>query len=344
MDGTPATATDIGLHHLTTHKFDLVISGPNVGRNTSAAYITSSGTVGAAMEAVVSAGMKAIALSFAYFDGNKYVDESLLDLAAERSCSVIDYLYHNWNPDTQLYSVNVPLKNSLSKSTKAIYTSILENQWCSVYAGGRDADVGHDVDSEGEGITFKWQPDFSSQRQAIYDSPEDSLNDGRAIENGLISVTPLRAVFHQVSGLIGELALSDDVEKTTADVSLKPTAKSSEELKSDVEGTLLLTIPPQDYIYGPLTTAIRNRLPNVKVMKTMKDTEPGKYNKLLHYGDYEHIDMDKLVEGGAYFANTYVYRKASFDSKTLLITHYPLLRCQEPRISSCVGVFGDFQH
>lgn len=309
VDGTPATATDIGLHHLTSHKFDLVISGPNVGRNTSAAYITSSGTVGAAMEAVVSAGVKAVAVSFAYFEGNKYVDEELLHRASERSCRVIEYLYNHWNIDAQLYSINVPLKQSLNESTRAVYTHILENKWSSVYGAGRDADVKHDVDSEGEGITFKWQPDFLAQRQAIFDSPENSMNDGRVIEKGLISVTPLRAVFHQISQLVGELDLN------LSEAEGKPSKKSQtnaikNDLKSDAEGTLLLTLPSQEYIHKPLVSAINSRLPNVKIVDSMPAKSSKTSKKVLHYGDYEHIDIDKLVEGDTYFANTYIYRKA----------------------------------
>lgn len=50
-NGTPATCTDIGVNHMCGGRdnVDLVISGPNVGRNSSALYALSSGTVGGAM-------------------------------------------------------------------------------------------------------------------------------------------------------------------------------------------------------------------------------------------------------------------------------------------------------
>ncbi|SCU93252.1 LAME_0F03158g1_1 [Lachancea meyersii CBS 8951] len=312
VDGTPATATDVGLHHLTTNKFDLVISGPNVGRNSSAAYMTSSGTIGAAMEAVITAGVRSVALSWAYFDGVKYVEDHILKSASEQSCRVIEHLRENWNSDTQLYNINVPLLESLSADTKAIYTHVLENQWCSVYSRGFDADASKttraedqfaDVDSENKGITFTWQPDFIKQREAIFASPEDSKNDGRAIEAGLISVTPLRAVFHQVQGLFGELTLKEP--KKLGRLSEAPV---DEKIASQNAGYLLLTLPSSEYIYQPLTSAINNRLPNVQIVKSHPKNAKGL--KVLHYGDYEHIDMDKLVSDGTYFANTYVYRKA----------------------------------
>ncbi|CEP63842.1 putative tubulin tyrosine ligase LALA0_S09e03730g [Lachancea lanzarotensis] len=305
VDGTPATATDVGLHHLTTNKFDLVVSGPNVGRNSSAGYVTSSGTIGAAMEAVISSGVRSVALSWAYFDGVKYVEDHILKSASEQSCRVIEHLIGNWNTDTQLYNVNVPLLDSLSSKTKAIYTHILENQWCSVYSAGFDADTGQakeqisDVESGNKGITFTWQPNFQKQREAIFQSPPDSKNDGRTIEAGLISVTPLRAVFHQVQGLLGELSLKEPVSIQS---------HIDEATVSKKEGFLLLTVPSNEYIYAPLTSSIESRLPNVKIVRSLPKNAEGL--KILHYGDYEHIDMDKLVSDDTYFANTYVYRKA----------------------------------
>lgn len=55
LDATPASCANIGIHYLFPNKppVDLVISGPNFGRNSTALYIMSSGTVGAAMEAAL---------------------------------------------------------------------------------------------------------------------------------------------------------------------------------------------------------------------------------------------------------------------------------------------------
>jgi 5'/3'-nucleotidase SurE len=52
--GTPSTCTNIGLHHVSGEApFDLVISGPNFGRNSSTVFTLSSGTIGGAMEAAL---------------------------------------------------------------------------------------------------------------------------------------------------------------------------------------------------------------------------------------------------------------------------------------------------
>ncbi|KAI7585075.1 hypothetical protein KC343_g19677, partial [Hortaea werneckii] len=54
-------------------KAHMVISGPNYGRNTTAVFALSSGTLGAALEASV-CGYRAIALSFAFFDRRNLPD------------------------------------------------------------------------------------------------------------------------------------------------------------------------------------------------------------------------------------------------------------------------------
>ena len=168
IDGTPASCVNIGLHHLNSEPFDLVISGPNVGRNTSSAYISSSGTVGAAMEAVISGSTKAVALSFAYFNGEKNVDSSVVDLAAQKSMEVINHLYHNWNDGTDLYTINVPLSTSLKPDTRIMWTSIWENRWRAIFEGPDVAQLtnGSEIEDgvEGHLITFIWQRIFKNHK------------------------------------------------------------------------------------------------------------------------------------------------------------------------------------
>ena len=52
IDGTPATCVQIGLYHYFQEKgpIDLIISGPNYGRNSTTVFALSSGTLGAALE------------------------------------------------------------------------------------------------------------------------------------------------------------------------------------------------------------------------------------------------------------------------------------------------------
>jgi 5'/3'-nucleotidase SurE len=41
LEGTPSTCTNVALHNLYPGEIDLVISGPNFGRNTSTAFTLS---------------------------------------------------------------------------------------------------------------------------------------------------------------------------------------------------------------------------------------------------------------------------------------------------------------
>lgn len=60
--GTPADAAQLGVHHVAGGRVDVVVSGINVGFNHGAAFLLSSGTVGAAIEGWI-AGCTAIAFS-----------------------------------------------------------------------------------------------------------------------------------------------------------------------------------------------------------------------------------------------------------------------------------------
>ena len=60
--GTPADATQLGVHHVCGGDVDLVVSGINIGFNHGAAFLLSSGTVGAAIEGWIT-GLPAVAFS-----------------------------------------------------------------------------------------------------------------------------------------------------------------------------------------------------------------------------------------------------------------------------------------
>lgn len=293
IDGTPASCANIGLYHMSDTPFDLVISGPNVGRNTSTAYITSSGTVGAAMESVITGNTKSIALSWAYFDGRKNVASDILEMAAKRSLEVIDHLWHNWNDDTDFYSVNIPLCAELNNHTKALYTSLWDNRWNAVFNGpiigsnARNSENEIEDGNEYQMITFEWAPDFKHHTDSKYHD-KGLMIDKDVIESKMISVTPLRATFLNVGTVFGELSL----------------------LKNKSSDVVAITIDPQDYIYGPLRDAIEKYLPNVELLAELPSIEDSKL-KIFHYGDYEQLDMDQLsTNENNYFANSYIYRKA----------------------------------
>ncbi|MBW3657628.1 MAG: 5'/3'-nucleotidase SurE [Actinobacteria bacterium] len=67
--GYPADAAQLGIHELGDRLPDLVVSGINLGFNHGAAFLMSSGTVGAAVEGWIS-GIPAIAFSTGVWDGD----------------------------------------------------------------------------------------------------------------------------------------------------------------------------------------------------------------------------------------------------------------------------------
>jgi tubulin--tyrosine ligase len=127
VDSTPASCVQIGLYHYFSSRgpIDLVVSGPNYGRNSTAVFSLSSGTIGGAMEAAV-CGVKSVALSYAFFDRNH--DAGIISGASDLSAKLIQYLYNNWDSNTHLYTVNVPLVEKVG-DRKILWTNMLQNKW-----------------------------------------------------------------------------------------------------------------------------------------------------------------------------------------------------------------------
>ncbi|KAI5923398.1 survival protein sure-like phosphatase/nucleotidase [Camillea tinctor] len=237
VDGTPASCAQIGLHHFFQDKgpVDLVVSGPNYGRNTTAVFALSSGTLGGALEAAVCR-KKSIALSYAFFTRNH--DPSIIAAASRHSVRVIERLHAQWPEDgsVDLYSVNVPLVEKV-ETRKTLYTPMLQNYWGNAEGGGTcfeevEGSVGGEDEEEeriredeeataltaGEGdtsnSTAKTSADTKKQETGasypkhrhfkwaprfadVYKSVDDAApgNDGWAVKEGLTSVTPMKANF-----------------------------------------------------------------------------------------------------------------------------------------------------
>ncbi|KAI0139079.1 sure-like protein [Hypoxylon sp. NC0597] len=235
VDGTPASCAQIGIHHFFHEKgpIDLVVSGPNYGRNTTAVFALSSGTLGGALEAAVCR-KKAIALSYAFFSRNH--DPTIIDAASRHSVRVIEKLYAQWPTDksVDLYSVNVPLIEGVEKR-KTLWAEMLQNYWGENGAcfeevegsigdedeeeerirEGEEAKASNNLESKTNGDTgdagqmryphrhFKWAPRFTDVYKSVEESPPG--NDGWAVKEGYTSVTPLKANFwHGASHLHGE--------------------------------------------------------------------------------------------------------------------------------------------
>lgn len=209
MDGTPASCVQIGLYHffLDRGPVDLVVSGPNYGRNTTSVFALSSGTLGAALEAAVCK-KRSVALSFAFFSRNH--EPVIIEAACRHSVRVIDALYRQWPTDgsADLYSVNVPLIEDVEKN-KTLWTDVLQNYWSEGSCFEEiDGDAGDAVEEEacirqgpggfdlarsqrrgtGDRATghehkhFKWMPRLSDVYKSVAES--EPGNDGRAVMEG----------------------------------------------------------------------------------------------------------------------------------------------------------------
>lgn len=129
VDGTPASCVQIGLFHYFHDRgpVDLVLSGPNYGRNTTAVFALSSGTLGGALEAAACR-YKAVALSYAFFSRNH--DPDVVAGASRHSVRVVEALVRQWPADgsVDLYSVNVPLLEGV-EGAKTLFAPVLQNYW-----------------------------------------------------------------------------------------------------------------------------------------------------------------------------------------------------------------------
>ena len=204
VDGTPGTCAQLGLYHFFQERgpIDLVISGPNYGRNSTSLFSLSSGTIGGAMEAATCR-KKAIALSYAFYSRDH--DSVLIAGASRQSVRIIEHLYNNWGEDVDLYSINVPMIQGV-EDNKVMYTNVLQNYWSSgspfqeIEAGEEEQnpeeherEIRHQqVEPAGKTSSsgqsrhkhkhFKWAPKFADIHKSIEENPPG--NDGWAIKEG----------------------------------------------------------------------------------------------------------------------------------------------------------------
>ncbi|KAH7915777.1 sure-like protein [Hygrophoropsis aurantiaca] len=225
LDGTPATCANIALHNIFPGKIDLLISGPNFGRNTSAAFSLSSGTIGAALSSSLSK-IRSIAVS--YGNVERPTPKAYFEPAHNLSARIICYLWNNWgkdpggvrNGEVDLYNVNVPMIGQLlnDEGMQVHWTFMWRNSYGRLFKGvpaveppklgiqqpeeGSDAskkmdseNTGYDIASVKIGdLAFKFSPDIQDLI-----TPDLSTvpigSDGWAIGKGFASVSPLRACF-----------------------------------------------------------------------------------------------------------------------------------------------------
>ncbi|PHH52488.1 putative tubulin--tyrosine ligase PBY1 [Ceratocystis fimbriata CBS 114723] len=337
VDGTPASCVQIGVHHMFKHKapIDLVVSGPNFGRNTTAVFALSSGTMGAAMEAAV-CGFKAIALSYAFFTQNH--DPDIIEAATRHSVRVIEAVYKQWPADKSidLYSINVPLVGEV-EANKTMWTDILQNYWTEgscfeeIDGGAEDDDADLQEENIRQGSIlsetngpvsghihrhFKWAPKFAG----VYKSVEESEpgNDGWIVKEKLTSVTPLKANFSQA----GHHLHGKELELSSSATSANPGPSS-----------LFAAIKYDDpYVQPIIVSALERLFPGVfKILSPeVKGDDPislATYipgaSKVLQIMAYEALDFDYAAQhSNTTFINSYMIRKA------LIRKHYLSLAVQ----------------
>lgn len=210
VNSTPASCVQVGLYHYFQDRgpIDLIISGPNYGRNTTALFALSSGTIGAAMEGAV-CGKRSIALSYAFSSRNH--DPVVIAEASRHSVKLIEYLVNNWVDGVDLYSINVPLEPGVSQC-KTVYTEMLDNRWSSgscftavdplvvdqdpntqerkLREQGEKTGVAPAVPNPVPGKRsnlqhkhFQWSPNFGDVFRSVEESKPG--NDGRAVREGM---------------------------------------------------------------------------------------------------------------------------------------------------------------
>lgn len=189
LDGTPSTCVNIGLHNLNeASEVDLVLSGPNYGRNVSNLTF-SSGTIGAALDGVL-CGKKAIAISFAFYKGVKYTDEEV-DAACDTACRLILQLWNSWPSGIDLFNINVPIVGvSDAADIKVCLTNVHRIQHEGFFAPVQ-ASFSVDQSQSSVPTAYRFAPAFPF---GVPKEPHRGT-DAWAIDNKIVSVTPIQAVW-----------------------------------------------------------------------------------------------------------------------------------------------------
>jgi 5'-nucleotidase len=91
VSGTPTDAVIIGIYEITNSKPDLVISGINIGENLGKSELTTSGTIGAAMEAAVQ-GVPAISVSLQVTRGEIKFHDGHVDVDFRHASKILKFV------------------------------------------------------------------------------------------------------------------------------------------------------------------------------------------------------------------------------------------------------------
>lgn len=178
--GTPADCANLGIHSVFDTRPDLVVSGINIGLNHGMAFVLGSGTVGAAAEGVI-AGLPAIAFSIGVRGGHGTFTQYALSTegrelwlrSAEVAADIVQGVLSQGLPaGVDLLNVNFPQEVSLD--TPRVVTEV--------------ARLGYDALFKAREESL-YAVDYQGQTER---RPSDAQTDLAAIDEGLVSITPLR--------------------------------------------------------------------------------------------------------------------------------------------------------
>jgi 5'-nucleotidase len=178
VTGTPADCASLAIHTLFDTRPDLVVSGINLGLNFGLAFVLSSGTVGAAIEASI-AGVPALAFSIALphdaygLSGHERV-RALGDLPQRAAAVAADItaacLQHGLPPEVDCISVNLPAEVT-ADSPRAI-APVTRTRYDRLFVPTGDGGFRHQFG----GLSIDAQPD----------------GDVAVVSRGGVAITPLR--------------------------------------------------------------------------------------------------------------------------------------------------------
>lgn len=174
VDGRPTDALLLGLYGLKCHP-DMVVSGVNLGENTSAEIVLTSGTVGAAMEAA-NQGVPSVVFSLEIKkDADKFTDPRVYSFDFSVVKKVISdlvplYLKEGLPKGADLVNVNIPMGKF-----KGYKSTVL---------GARYFDMTVEKRIDPHGAPYYWICGFPL-------SEESNDSDSSALHQGYVSVSPL---------------------------------------------------------------------------------------------------------------------------------------------------------
>lgn len=180
LDGSPADCASIGVHNLRPEPPRLVVSGVNIGINAGLAFLLSSGTVGAALEASLS-GVPAVAFS-AQLQPEEYDrwrarrDLATLAQTWTRAADIAldisgEILARGLPSGAQLVSVNLP--PGADRQTPRVLTGVTETSYGAFFRLAGDG---------------RYEHEYSGLRR----TQASGGGDLEALDGGRVAITPLR--------------------------------------------------------------------------------------------------------------------------------------------------------